>query len=231
MNGVIFFGINLDAFALTVLVNWYILPPKALLLHETIYWSLMQEPFIHHTAVIDAGATIGNGTKIWHFCHIMPTAVIGSNCNIGQNVYIDNHAHLGNGVKIQNNVSVYHGVVLQDDVFVGPSAVFTNVINPRSFIERKNQFRQTLVQKGASIGANATIICGTTIGSYALVGAGAVVTHDVPAYALVTGNPARQRGWVSEAGHKLHFVNNEALCAETGQQYLLQQNKVIKVTE
>jgi UDP-2-acetamido-3-amino-2,3-dideoxy-glucuronate N-acetyltransferase len=192
---------------------------------------LMQETFIHHTAVIDAGATIGVGTKIWHFCHVMPAAVIGSNCNIGQNVFIDNHAQVGNGVKIQNNVSVYNGVVLEEDVFVGPSAVFTNVINPRSFIERKTEFRPTLVKKGASIGANATIICGVTIGSYALIGAGAVVTRDVPPYAVVTGNPARQKGWVSEAGHTLQFVNERAVCAETGQQYILQQNQVIKVTE
>jgi UDP-2-acetamido-3-amino-2,3-dideoxy-glucuronate N-acetyltransferase len=189
----------------------------------------MQETFIHHTAVIDAGATIGQGTKIWHFCHIMPAAVIGSHCNIGQNVFIDNQAQVGNGVKIQNNVSVYNGVVLEDDVFVGPSAVFTNVINPRSFIERKTEFRPTLVQKGASIGANATIICGVTIGSYALIGAGAVVTRDVPPYALVTGNPASQKGWVSEAGHTLQFINEKAVCTETGQQYLLQQNQVTKV--
>jgi UDP-2-acetamido-3-amino-2,3-dideoxy-glucuronate N-acetyltransferase len=189
----------------------------------------MADTFIHPTAVIDAGATIGEGTKIWHFCHIMPAAVIGSNCNIGQNVFIDNHAQLGNGVKIQNNVSVYNGVVLEDDVFIGPSAVFTNVINPRSFIERKNEFRPTLVKKGASIGANATVICGVTIGQYALVGAGAVVTHDVPPYAVVTGNPARQKGWISEAGHPLQFINEKAVCTETGQQYLLQQNLVTKL--
>jgi UDP-2-acetamido-3-amino-2,3-dideoxy-glucuronate N-acetyltransferase len=190
---------------------------------------LMQETFIHHTAVIDAGATIGEGTKIWHFCHVMPAAVIGSNCNIGQNVFIDNHAQVGNGVKIQNNVSVYNGVVLEDDVFVGPSAVFTNVINPRSFIERKNEFKPTLVQKGASIGANVTIICGVTIGSYALIGAGAVVTRDVPPYSLVKGNPARLRGWISEAGDILRFTNGSARCVITGQQYVLQQNQVTKV--
>jgi UDP-2-acetamido-3-amino-2,3-dideoxy-glucuronate N-acetyltransferase len=190
----------------------------------------MPDTFIHSTAVIDLGATIGEGTKIWHFCHVMPAAVVGSNCNIGQNVFIDNNAMVGNGVKIQNNVSVYNGVVLQDDVFVGPSAVFTNVINPRSFIERKSEFKPTLVQKGASIGANATIICGVTIGQYALVGAGAVVTKNVAPYALVTGNPARQTGWVSEAGCALQFVTESALCAETGQQYILHQNQVTKVT-
>jgi UDP-2-acetamido-3-amino-2,3-dideoxy-glucuronate N-acetyltransferase len=189
----------------------------------------MADTFIHPTAVIDTGASIGAGTKIWHFCHVMPAAVIGSNCNIGQNVFIDNHAQVGNGVKIQNNVSVYNGVVLEDDVFVGPSAVFTNVINPRSFIERKREFKPTLVQKGASIGANATIICGITIGSYALIGAGAVVTKDVPPYALVTGNPARLSGWVSEAGCKLLFETGRAVCAETGRQYLLQQNQVTRV--
>jgi UDP-2-acetamido-3-amino-2,3-dideoxy-glucuronate N-acetyltransferase len=188
---------------------------------------LMQETFIHHTAIADAGASIGSGTRIWHFCHIMPGAVIGQGCNIGQNVFIDNNAQVGNGVKIQNNVSIYNGVVLEDDVFVGPSAVFTNVINPRSFIERKSEFKPTLVQKGASIGANATLICGITIGQYALIGAGAVVTKNVAAYALVTGNPARQTGWVSEAGHKLQFgADSKAICAETGQQYILQQNQV-----
>ncbi len=189
----------------------------------------MADTFIHSTAVIDLGAAIGEGSKIWHFCHIMPSAVIGSNCNIGQNVFIDNHVQVGNRVKIQNNVSVYNGVTLEDDVFVGPSAVFTNVINPRSFIERKTEFKPTLVQKGASIGANATIICGVTIGRYALVGAGAVVTHDVPSYALVTGVPARQTGWVSEAGLALNFVNESAVCAETGQQYILLQNQVKKI--
>ena len=150
----------------------------------------MQETFIHHTAVVDAGATIGSGTRIWHFCHIMPQAVIGEGCNIGQNVFIDNNAQVGNGVKIQNNVSVYNGVVLEEGVFVGPSAVFTNVVNPRSFIERKNEFKTTLVQKGASIGANATIVCGVTIGPYALIGAGAVVTKKRSR--LCTGN--RQSG-------------------------------------
>ena len=149
----------------------------------------MSNPFIHPSAIIDEGAQIGAGTRIWHFCHVMPTAIIGSSCILGQNVYVDNHAIIGNGVKIQNNVSVYHGVVLEDDVFVGPSAVFTNVINPRSFIERKTEFKNIVVKKGATIGANATIVCGLTIGEYALVGAGAVVTKDVQPYALVIGNP------------------------------------------
>ncbi|RYZ96700.1 MAG: N-acetyltransferase [Sphingobacteriaceae bacterium] len=157
---------------------------------------------IHETAVVDAGASIGLGTHIWHFCHVMPTAVIGSNCNIGQNVFIDNKVKIGNGVKIQNNVSVYNGVLLEDDVFIGPSVVFTNVINPRSFIERKEEFKITHVAKGATIGANATIICGVSIGEYAMIGAGAVVTKDVPAHALVIGNPGRQVGWVDERGIK-----------------------------
>ena len=161
--------------------------------------------FIHPTAVIDEGAQIGTGTRIWHFCHLMPASRLGENCNIGQNVFIDNNAVIGNGVKIQNNVSVYNGVVIEDDVFLGPSVVFTNVINPRSFIERKNEFKKTRVKKGATIGANATILCGIEIGCYAMIGAGAVVTKNVLDYALVTGNPAGQMGWVSRAGIKLNF--------------------------
>ncbi len=162
----------------------------------------MSLPVIHSTAVIDEGASIGNDTFIWHFCHVMPAAVIGSNCILGQNVFVDNNVKIGNGVKVQNNVSVYNGVTLEDDVFIGPSVVFTNVINPRSFIERKDEFKPTLVQQGATIGANATVICGITIGEYAMIGAGAVVTRDVPAYALMTGNPARQTGWVNKEGNK-----------------------------
>jgi UDP-2-acetamido-3-amino-2,3-dideoxy-glucuronate N-acetyltransferase len=155
---------------------------------------------IHATAVIDEGASIGADTRIWHFCHVMPTAIIGKNCNLGQNVFIDNNVMIGNGVKIQNNVSVYNGVTLEDDVFVGPSAVFTNVTNPRSFIERKHEFKPTLVKKGATIGANATILCGITIGEYAMVGAGAVVTKDVEAYSLVMGNPAKQAARMDKDG-------------------------------
>ncbi len=191
----------------------------------------MSNPFIHPSAIIDAGAQIGAGTRIWHFCHVMPTAIIGSNCILGQNVYVDNHAIIGNGVKIQNNVSVYHGVVLEDDVFVGPSVVFTNVINPRSFIERKTEFKNIVVKKGATIGANATIVCGLTIGEYALVGAGAVVTKDVQPYALVIGNPARQLGWVSEQAYRLVFdEQGRAVCEGDGSLYQLQGNAVAKIS-
>ena len=163
----------------------------------------MTEFTIHPTAIVDAGAIIGNGTRIWHFCHVMPTAVIGANCNLGQNVFIDNKVTIGDGVKIQNNVSVYNGVTIEEDVFVGPSVVFTNVINPRSFIERKNEFKPTLLKKGATIGANATIICGISIGEYAMIGAGTVVSKDVAPYALVIGNPGRQVGSVNKEGEKI----------------------------
>ena len=183
----------------------------------------------HISAVIDEGAQIGDGTNIWHFTHIMPDAVIGENCNIGQNVFIDNGVVIGNGVKIQNNVSVYNGVVSEDDVFIGPSVVFTNVINPRSAIERKNEFKKTIVRKAASIGANATIICGNEIGHYAMIGAGAVVTKDVKPYALVVGNPAKQIGWVSEYGLRLVFEERgNAVCEATGERYFLQDNLVFK---
>lgn len=176
--------------------------------------------FAHSTAVIDEGCVIGEGTKIWHFSHVMPGSEIGRNCILGQNVLISPSVKLGNNVKVQNNVSIYTGVVCEDDTFLGPSMVFTNVINPRSFLERKNEFRTTLVKKGATIGANATVICGITIGEYALIGAGAVVTKDVPAFALLVGNPARQTGWVSRYGHRLQFgEDGRAVCPESGEQY------------
>lgn len=185
--------------------------------------------FAHETAVIDEGCRIGNGTKIWHFTHIMPKSIIGENCNIGQNVVISPEVVLGNNVKVQNNVSIYTGVVCENDVFLGPSMVFTNVINPRSAIIRKDQYAMTIVRKGASIGANATIVCGNEIGAYAFIGAGAVVTKNVPAYALVVGNPARQTGWISEYGHKLKFDDqNEAICPESKEKYILTNNCVVK---
>lgn len=183
--------------------------------------------FVHPSAFVDEGCEIGDGVKIWHFSHLMSGCRLGDKCNIGQNVMIGSKVVLGSNVKVQNNVSVYEGVVCEDDVFVGPSVVFTNVLNPRSAIVRKHQFKTTLVKKGASIGANATIICGNTIGSYAMIGAGAVVTKNVPAYALIVGNPGRQKGWVSGYGHTLKFdVNNIALCPESGQQYMLSKNLV-----
>lgn len=178
--------------------------------------------YIHPTAVIDEGAEIGEGTRIWHFSHLMPSSKIGSNCNIGQNVFIDNNAIIGNGVKIQNNVSVFNGVIIEDDVFLGPSVVFTNVVNPRSFIDRKNEFKQTKVKTGATIGANATIICGITIGEWAMIGAGTVVTKNVKPYALFYGNPGKQWGWVSRAGYTLIFNDKgEAECSLSGKCYRL----------
>lgn len=192
----------------------------------------MEEPsfFAHATAVIDEGCRIGEGTRVWHFCHIMKGASIGRDCNIGQNVVVSPGVVLGAGVKVQNNVSIYTGVTLEDDVFLGPSCVFTNVLNPRSAINRKEQFIKTHVGKGATIGANATIVCGHDIGAYALVGAGAVVTKPVAAYALVVGNPARHTGWVSEYGHTLVFDHNgQAHCPESGQEYSLENNRVTRV--
>ena len=184
---------------------------------------------IHVTAVVDEGAIIGNGTNIWHFSHVMPTAIIGENCNIGQNVFIDNNVIIGNGVKIQNNVSVYNGVMCEDEVFIGPSVVFTNVINPRSAVERKHEFKKTIVRKGATIGANATIICGNEIGQYAMIGAGAVVTKNVKPYALFVGNPAKQIGWVSEYGHRLVFEERgNAVCEVSGERYFLENENVVK---
>lgn len=184
----------------------------------------------HETAVIDAGCTIGEGTRIWHFSHIMAGCTLGKGCNIGQNVVISPDVVLGNNVKVQNNVSVYTGVTCEDDVFLGPSCVFTNVINPRSAVPRKEQYLKTHVGKGATIGANATVVCGHTIGEYALIGAGAVVTKDVPPYALVVGNPSQQIGWVSEYGHRLVFDEKQtAICPESGQRYVLQDNQVKRV--
>lgn len=183
--------------------------------------------FAHPTAVIDDGCQIGSETKIWHFSHLMTGCQLGERCNLGQNVVVSPQVILGNNVKVQNNVSIYTGVHCEDDVFLGPSMVFTNVINPRSAVNRKEEYQKTLVKKGASIGANATIICGNTIGEYALIGAGAVVTKSVPAYALVVGNPSRQIGWVSQYGHQLTFdENGQAICPETNQQYQLKDNQV-----
>ncbi|WKW12542.1 DapH/DapD/GlmU-related protein [Pseudogemmatithrix spongiicola] len=179
----------------------------------------MSEPFVHESSYVDAGAKIGAGTKVWHFCHIMPRAVIGRDCNIGQNVVVMNGVRVGDRVKIQNNVSLYEGVVLEDDVFCGPSMVFTNVINPRSHVSRKDEYRPTLVKRGASIGANATVVCGATLGEYCFVGAGAVVTKDVPAYALVTGVPARRTGWVCACGAVLRGDGPGYHCTECGAAY------------
>ena len=186
----------------------------------------------HESAIIDPGCVIGRGTKIWHFTHIMAGCRIGENCNIGQNVVVSPDVVLGNNVKVQNNVSIYTGVTCEDDVFLGPSMVFTNVINPRSGINRRGQYASTLVKKGTSIGANATIVCGITLGEYCFIGAGAVVTRDVPPYALVVGNPARQSGWMSEFGHKLLFdKNGMATCPESKEKYSLVNGSVIKVIE
>jgi UDP-2-acetamido-3-amino-2,3-dideoxy-glucuronate N-acetyltransferase len=185
----------------------------------------------HSSAVIDEGCEIGAGTKIWHFSHIMPNCKIGENCNIGQNVVISPEVILGRNVKVQNNVSIYTGVICEDDVFLGPSMVFTNVNNPRSAVNRRSQYEKTLVKKGASIGANATIVCGNTIGRFAFIGAGAVVTKDVPDYALVIGNPARQTGWMSEYGHKLIFdQSGTAVCEESKEKYALKNGIVSKVS-
>lgn len=191
---------------------------------------MKQNYFAHETAIIDEDCSIGDGTKIWHFSHIMSHCVIGERCNIGQNVVISPEVVLGNNVKIQNNVSVYTGVTCDDDVFLGPSMVFTNVINPRSAVNRKNQYAKTHVGKGATIGANATVVCGHDIGEYAFIGAGAVVTKNIPPYALVVGNPSKQIGWMSEYGHRLYFdKNGMAVCPESGEKYQLFDNKVVKI--
>lgn len=190
-----------------------------------------QQFFAHPTAVIDEGCTIGNGTKIWHFSHVMSNCTIGEGCNLGQNVVISPGVVLGNNVKVQNNVSIYTGVICADDVFLGPSMVFTNVTNPRSAVNRRDQYAKTHVGKGASIGANATIVCGHDIGEFAFIGAGAVVTKDVPAFALLVGNPARQTGWMSEYGHKLKFDENSiAVCPESKQEYKLESGKVTRIS-
>lgn len=185
--------------------------------------------FHHETAVIDEGCKIGAGTKIWHFSHVMPNSVIGENCNLGQNVVVSPGVVLGNKVKVQNNVSIYTGVICEDNVFLGPSMVFTNVINPRSAVNRRDQYEKTVVKEGATIGANATVVCGNPIGRFAFIGAGSVVTKEVPDYALVVGNPARQIGWMSEYGHRLHFdESGSAVCPESGEKYILQDGQVKK---
>ena len=190
-----------------------------------------EEVFIHETAVIDEPCTIGSGSKIWHFSHIMPDSVLGDNCNLGQNVVVSSKVILGNNVKVQNNVSIYTGVICEDDVFLGPSMVFTNIINPRSAVVRRDKYVSTLIKRGASIGANATVICGNTIGEFALIGAGAVITRDVASYALVVGNPAKQIGWVSEYGNRLEFgESGKATCDESGQEYLLENDSVRRLS-
>ncbi|MGC6434289.1 MAG: acyltransferase [Crocinitomicaceae bacterium] len=186
--------------------------------------------FAHETAVVDEGCVIGEGSRIWHFSHIMPNCELGEKCNIGQNVVVSPDVKLGKNVKVQNNVSIYTGVICEDDVFLGPSMVFTNVINPRSAVNRKNEYAKTTVKRGASIGANATIVCGHDIGAFAFIGAGAVVTKTVPNYALVVGNPARQIGWMSEYGHRLEFnESGTAICPESQDQYKLENNQVVKL--
>ncbi len=186
--------------------------------------------FAHETAIIDEGSEIGEGTKIWHFSHVMTSCKIGKNCNLGQNVVISPQVTLGNNVKVQNNVSIYTGVTCEDDVFLGPSVVFTNVVNPRSAVNRRGQYAKTIVKRGVSIGANATIVCGHDIGEYAFIGAGAVVTKNIPAYALVIGNPARQVGWMSEYGHKLIFnTSGLAVCPESQEKYQLKDGVVTKL--
>jgi len=186
--------------------------------------------FAHETAVIDEGCTIGEGSKVWHFSHLMSGCSVGNNCNIGQNCVISPGVSLGDNVKVQNNVSLYTGVLVEDDVFLGPSCVFTNVINPRSAVPRRDQYMRTVIRKGATIGANATVVCGKEIGEYAFIAAGAVITREVLPFALVAGNPARQIGWMSEYGHRLHFnAENIAICPESGDRYELNNNRVSKL--
>lgn len=193
--------------------------------------SANEEYFIHPTAIVDEPASIGKGTKIWHFCHVSANVELGEGCNLGQNVFIASGVKLGRNVKVQNNVSLYTGVICEDDVFLGPSMVFTNVINPRSGVNRKNEYMTTILEKGVTVGANATIVCGVTLGKYAFVGAGTVVTRNVPAYGLVTGNPGRLKGWMSEHGHKLHFdAAGFANCAESGARYQLTDQIVSRIS-
>ncbi len=189
-----------------------------------------QDYFSHETAVIDPGCKIGKGTKIWHFSHIMPDCEIGERCNFGQNVVVSPGVKLGNNVKVQNNVSIYTGVICEDDVFLGPSMVFTNIVNPRSAVVRRNEYVTTMVRRGATIGANATVVCGIEIGQFAFIGAGAVVTKNIAPYALVVGNPAKHAGWMSEYGHRLYFdTEGQAICPESKEQYKLENGKVSKV--
>ena len=189
-----------------------------------------KEFFAHETAVVDDGCEIGKGTHIWHFSHVMSGARLGENCNLGQNVLVSDDVILGNNVKVQNNISIYTGVICEDDVFLGPSMVFTNIVNPRSAVVRKGSYVKTLVGRGASIGANATIICGNSLGEFCFIGAGAVVTKDVPPYALVVGNPGKQVGWMSEYGHRLHFDDQHlAVCPESGDKYELKNGEVSKI--
>ena len=191
----------------------------------------MEAPYIHPTAIVDPGCEIGSGSKVWHFCHLMSGAKIGANCSLGQNVFVANNVSLGGNVKVQNNVSLYEGVICEDDVFLGPSMVFTNVMNPRSSVNRRGEYQVTYVEKGATIGANATIVCGKRIGSYAFIGAGSVVTKEVPSYALVVGNPARQIGWMSAHGHRLEFDEaGRAMCPESKEQYILQNQRVYRLS-
>lgn len=191
---------------------------------------MTQDFFAHPTALVDEGSRIGKGTKIWHFSHIMPNSELGEGCNLGQNVVVSPEVKLGKNVKVQNNVSIYTGVICEDDVFLGPSMVFTNVTNPRSGVNRRGQYERTKVGKGASIGANATIVCGRDIGEYAFIGAGAVVTKTVKPYALMVGNPARQIGWMSQYGHRLKFdESNKATCPESGQNYILKNDQIIPI--
>lgn len=189
----------------------------------------MADFFSHPTAVIDSNVSIGIDTKIWHFSHIMENSQIGQSCNLGQNVVVSPNVILGNNVKVQNNVSIYSGVICEDDVFLGPSMVFTNILNPRSAIVRREKYIKTIVKKGATIGANATILCGNTLGEFCLIGAGSVVTKSVKPYALIVGNPSKQIGWVSEYGHRLNFENNIAICPESGQEYQLNNENVIRI--